>query len=86
MKKLLDIANTIRRGSGMSTAFASWEDDGGSLEDSPSYPDVHYDEFTGRYNACVNVGGAVYQSLGFETAEEALDEALEMRWYYGDEE
>jgi len=68
----------------MATAFAgdSWEDDGGSVE--PRYSDVVFDQLTGRYTASVEVDGVVYASLGFETAEQAYDEALEMRWFYSD--
>ena len=69
----------------MGTAYAddSWEDDGGSIVE-PQYSDVVFDQVTGRYNASVEVEGVVYTSLGFDTAEEAFDEALEMRWFYGD--
>jgi|TARA_B100001105_G_scaffold243877_1_gene225178 hypothetical protein len=59
----------------------SWDDDGGAIREA--YPDVEWDALTGRYNTSVEVGGVVYKSLGFETAEEALNEALETRWYYG---
>jgi hypothetical protein len=67
----------------MGTAFAgdSWENEGGAV-DAPRYSDVVFDRFTGRYIASVEVEGVVYTSLGFNTAEEAYDEALEMRWYY----
>ena len=62
----------------------SWDDDGGAIHEA--YPDVEYDKETGRYNTSVEVGGITYKSLGFETAEEALNEALETRWYYGDDD
>ena len=67
----------------MATAFAEWEDDGGAV-DAPRYSDVVFDHLTGRYTASVEVDGVVYASLGFETAEQAYDEALEMRWFYAD--
>ena len=59
----------------------SWDDDGGAIYEA--YPDVEFDPETGRYNTSVEVGGITYKSLGFETPEEALNEALETRWYYG---
>ena len=69
----------------MATAFAgdSWENEGGAV-DAPRYSDVVFDRLTGRYIASVEVEGVVYTSLGFNTAEEAYDEALDMRWYYSD--
>ena len=67
----------------MATSFAEWEDDGGSVWE-PHYTDVVFDQLTGRYTASVEVDGVVYASLGFETAEQAYDEALEMRWFYSD--